>query len=76
MNDIRLKAIKFEAEKYGYATNEFVDGFMDGYNQGKAEAIKDFAEEVKDYIMEHRSFEEGITTEEIDYLVLDVFKRS
>lgn len=37
MKDIRKKAIKFEAEMYGVATNQFVDGFMNGYQQGTRE---------------------------------------
>lgn len=37
MDDIRRKAIKFEAEKYGVATNQFVDGFVNGYQQGEAD---------------------------------------
>lgn len=45
MNDIRLKAIKFEAEKYGCATNEFVNGFVDGYKQGIADEREKVLEE-------------------------------
>lgn len=44
MNDIREKAIKCEAELYGVATNQFVDGFVNGYQQGMTDVAREFAE--------------------------------
>lgn len=45
MNKIREKAIKFEADMYGVATNQFVDGFVNGYKQCKAETKADIIKE-------------------------------
>lgn len=43
----KKKAIKFEAEMYGVATNQFVDGFMNGYQQGKADEQLQSIEDAK-----------------------------
>lgn len=47
MNILRKKAIEFEYNKYGFSDNVFVAGFVDGYEQGKADAKADIAKECK-----------------------------